>query len=54
MSVLPESSTIQAAPTNSLNPEQPGSIHLGPRFVAATEAQLLIIDTALRLLAVWA
>ena len=53
MSVLPESQ-IQAAPANSLNPDQPASVHLEPRFTPATDSQQLIIGTALRLLAVWA
>ena len=54
MSVLPEAQTTQAAPINKLNLEETGSIRLEPRFVTATASQLLIIDTALRLLAVWA
>ena len=54
MSVLPEPPTTQAAPTNGMASEQPGSIYLEPRFVPASESQLLIIGTALRLLAVWA
>ena len=54
MSVLPDSATTQAVPTNSVNPEQPGSVHLEPRFTPATDSQQLIISTALRLLAVWA
>lgn len=53
MSVLPESQ-IQAAPANSLNPDQPASVHLEPHFLPATDSQLLIIATALRLLSVWA
>ena len=54
MSVLPEFPTSRVASTNSLNPEQPASIHLEPRFVPATDSQLLMIETGLRLLAVWA
>ncbi len=54
MSVLPESPTSQAVSTNCLTSEQLASIHLEPRFTPATDSQLLIIDTALRLLAVWA
>ena len=54
MSVLPKHPTTQAAKADGLTSEQPGSIHLEPRFTPATESQLLIIGTALRLLAVWA
>ena len=54
MSVLPESPTTQATPACSGTPEHAAFVHLEPRLVPATESQLLIIGTALRLLAVWA
>ena len=54
MSVLPEPPAIQPIPSDRLNVDQPGYIHLEPRLVPATDSQQLIIGTALRLLAVWA
>jgi len=54
MSVLPEAQTIQASPANNRSTEHSAPIHLEPRFTPDTDSQLLIIDTALRLLAVWA
>ena len=54
MSVRPEPPTSQTTRANSLSSQQPASVHLEPRFVPASESQLLIIGTALRLLAVWA
>jgi hypothetical protein len=54
MSVLPEPPTTQAILPKNQSPEHAAFVHLEPRFVPATESQLLIIGTALRLLAVWA
>jgi len=54
MSFLPEPPTTQAILPNNRSPEHPAAIHLEPRFTPASESQLLIIGTALRLLAVWA
>ena len=54
MSVLPESQTTKAAPTDRLTAEQPASVYLEPRFTPATDCQLLVIETGLRLLSVWA
>ena len=54
MSVLPEPPTTRAAPVNRPSSEQSAALHLEPRFTAATDSQLLIIETGLRLLAVWA
>ena len=54
MSILPEALTSKARSANNQNSEHTAAIHLEPRFTPATESQLLIIGTALRLLAVWA
>ncbi|MFB3882428.1 MAG: hypothetical protein ACE149_14270 [Armatimonadota bacterium] len=48
----PLKSTTAGASTR--RPDPTTAIRLEPRFVPATESQLLIIDTARRLLAVWA
>jgi hypothetical protein len=54
MSVLPEAHANQASPAINSGTEHLGPIHLEPRFVPATDSQLLIIETGLRLLSAWA
>ena len=54
MSALQDPPTTQATPACSRTSEHAAAIHLEPRFVPATDSHLLIIGTALRLLAVWA
>jgi len=54
MSALPKHPTTQAAKAECLVPDQPDPIHLEPRLTPATDSQLLIIETGLRLLSVWA
>ena len=54
MSVPQEPPTSQAAPVSSRNSKDAAPIHLEPRFTPATDSQLLIIETGLRLLSVWA
>ena len=54
MSVPPETPTTVATPATNRDPGPAAAIHLEPRFLPATESQHLTIETALRLLAVWA
>ena len=54
MSVLPESPTTQTVNAGGESSEHSAPIHLEPRFTPATDSQLLVIETGLRLLAVWA
>ena len=54
MSAPPEPLTSQTTRASSLSSEHPASVHLEPRFTPATDSQLLIIETGLRLLSVWA
>jgi hypothetical protein len=54
MSILPEPPTTRTIPVSGRSSEHVAPVHMEPRFVPATESQLLIIGTALRLLAVWA
>ena len=54
MSILPEALTSKARSANNQNSEHTAAIHLEPRFTPATDSQLLVIETGLRLLSVWA
>jgi len=54
MSVLPESPTTQTVNAGGESSEHSAPIHLEPRFTPATNSQLLVIETGLRLLSVWA
>ena len=54
MSVLPEHPTTQTDQLSVGHSDHLASIHLEPRFTPATDSQLLILETALRLLSVWA
>ena len=54
MSVLPESPTTKPVTAGGESSEHLTPIHLEPRFTPATDSQLLIIETGLRLLSVWA
>ncbi len=54
MSAPPEPLKSPTAQAGIRSPTPATAIHLEPRLVPATESQLLIIDTARRLLAVWA
>jgi len=54
MSVLPESPTTQTVNAGGESSEHSAPIHLEPRFTPATDSQLLVIETGLRLLSVWA
>jgi len=54
MSVPPEIPTTQTAHAGGEISEHSVPVHLEPRFTAAADSQLLIMETAFRLLSVWA
>lgn len=54
MSALLKHPTTQADQLSVGHSDHLASIHLEPRFTPATDSQLLIIETGLRLLSVWA
>jgi hypothetical protein len=54
MSVLPEHPRSETPKTDDLTSEHLAPVRLESRFIPATDSQLLVIETGLRLLAVWA
>ncbi len=51
--MLPEAPTSQSNSAEGPHPK-PAPIHFEPRFTPATDSQLLVIETGLRLLSLWA